>query len=82
MACGGKSRRADNIIEGNEADLTDCSFLQKVKGTASETDSNAAGVAKRKAKEEAAAIGATHVKWIVPCCTYVEGDAYRCDAPD
>jgi hypothetical protein len=82
IACGGNTRGPANVIDGAEADLSDCAFLQKVKGTASDTDSHAAGVARRKAKAEAAAIGATHIKWIVPCCTYVEADAYQCDTPD
>jgi hypothetical protein len=80
IACGGSTRRPGNIIDSPEADLSDCSFLQKVQGTAS--DSEGSGVAKRKAKAEAASIGATHIKWIVPCCTYVEADAYRCDTPE
>ena len=82
IACGGNTRGTAKIIDGSEADLTDCSFLQKVKGTASDTDSDAAAVSRRKAKAEAASIGATHIKWIVPCCTYVEADAYQCDTPD
>ena len=82
IACGGNSRRSANVIDSAEAELTDCSFLQKVQGTASDTDRNAERVAKRKAKAEAASIGATHIMWIVPCCTYVEADAYRCDTPD
>ena len=82
IACGGTSRSRSKVIDSAEADLSDCSFLQKVKGTASDDDSNAAGVARRKAKAEAASIGATHIKWIVPCCTYVEADAYQCDTPD
>ena len=84
IACGSKSlsAKAANIREGADADLTDCTYLQKVQGTASENDSNAATHAKNQAKEAAAAIGATHIKWIVPCCTSVEADAYRCDLPD
>lgn len=82
IACGGSTRGPAKVIDSAEADLTDCSFLQKVKGDASDTDSDAAAVARRKAKSEAASIGATHIKWIVPCCTYVEADAYRCDTPD
>ena len=84
IACGSKSlsSKAASIREGADADLTDCTYLQKVQGTASENDSNAATHAKNKAREEAAALGATHIKWIIPCCTSVEGDAYRCDLPD
>jgi hypothetical protein len=81
IACGGTHRSA-RIVDSTDADLSDCSFLQKVNGTASDSDSNAVGVARRKAKAEAASIGATHIKWIVPCCTYVEADAYQCDTPD
>ena len=81
IACGGSTKRT-SVIDSPEADLTDCSFLQKVQGTASDSDANAERVAKRKAKAEAASIGATHIKWIVPCCTYVEADAYQCDTPD
>lgn len=84
IACGSKtlSPAAARIREGNESDLTDCSFLQKVQGTASDSDSHAATHAKNAAREEAAKIGATHIRWIVPCCTSVEAEAYRCDAPD
>lgn len=83
VACGGKgpSPAAARIREASDADLTDCSFVQKVQGTASDSDSNAAATAKAKAREEAAAVGATHIKWIIPCCTSVEADAYRCDVP-
>ena len=81
IACGGNTRDPASVIDGTE-DLTDCSLLRRVNGEASDSDSNAAAVARRKAKAEAASIGATHIKWIVPCCTYVEANAYRCDAPD
>ena len=50
--------------------------------TASEGDKHAEAHAKNDAKEKAAAIGATHIKWIVPCCTSVEAEAYRCDVPE
>jgi hypothetical protein len=84
IACGSKtlSPAAARIREGSDLDLTDCTVLQRVQGTASDNDSNAAIHAKHKAMEQAAAIGATHIKWIVPCCTYVEGEAYRCDVPE
>jgi len=84
IACGSKglSPGAARLREGSDADLTDCAFLQKVQGTASESDSNAATHAKNAAREQAASIGATHIKWIIPCCTSVEGEAYRCDLPD
>jgi hypothetical protein len=83
LACGGSklSPAAARIIEGDETNLTDCTPLQKVKGTASE-GGNAETIAKNQAREQAAKIGATHLRWIVPCCTYVEADAFRCDAPD
>lgn len=82
IACGGTTRGPATVIDSADTDLTDCSFLQKVKGTASDSDGDAAEVARRKAKAEAAAIGATHVQWIVPCCTYVEANAYQCDVPE
>jgi hypothetical protein len=81
-ACGGSKKSAASVREATDSDLTDCSFLQKVQGTASDSDGNAAAHAKSKAREEAAAIGATHIKWIIPCCTSVEADAYRCDLPE
>jgi hypothetical protein len=56
--------------------------LQKVQGTASDGDSNAAAHAKDAAREQAASVGATHIKWIIPCCTSVEAAAYRCDVPE
>ena len=82
VACGSKTRGASRVAEATDADLADCAFVQKVQGTADNSDSNAEGTAKRKAKEQAASVGATHIKWIVPCCTYVEAEAYRCDVPD
>ena len=86
IACGGSnalSPGASRIIEeGNESVLTDCKFMQKVQGKASESDSNAEAHAKNDAKENAAKLGATHIRWIVPCCSYVEAEAYRCDVPD
>jgi len=84
IACGSKtlSPAASRIREGNEADLSDCTFLQKVEGTANDGDRDAETHAKNNAREQAAAIGATHIRWIIPCCTSVEGEAYRCDAPD
>lgn len=81
-ACGSRTPSAARIHEAEDSDLTDCTFLQKVEGTASEGDRNAAVHAKNAAKEKAAAIGATHIKWIIPCCTSVEAEAYRCDAPE
>jgi len=83
IACGGKglSSKAASIREGDESDLSDCTFLQKVKGTASEGDSDAETHAKNAAREQAASLGATHIKWVIPCCTSVEAEAYRCDLP-
>ena len=83
IACGGKTPGAAHIREGSDLELTDCTLLQKVSGTSSDSDNDAAAThAKNQAMEKAAALGATHIKWIVPCCTYVEGNAYRCDNPD
>ena len=83
FACGGRSPGTARIHEGSDLELTDCKLLQRVSGTANDTDNEAAfSHAKHEAMAEAATLGATHVLWIVPCCTYVEGNAYRCDAPD
>ena len=84
VSCGSRtpSPAAARVHEGMDLDLADCTFVQKVRGTASEGDSDAVIHARNHAREEAAALGATHVRWIVPCCTDVEGDAYRCDAPE
>jgi hypothetical protein len=82
-ACGSKQGPgAASIREASDSDLTDCSFIQKVQGTASDDDPKAEVHAKAKAREAAAAAGATHIKWIIPCCTSVEAEAYRCDVPD
>ena len=82
VACGSKTPAAARIHEATESDLADCTFLQKVQGTASESDKNAEAHAKNAAKENAAKIGATHIRWIIPCCTSVEAEAYRCDVPE
>ena len=82
VACGGKQPAASRIVDGTELELADCAVLEKVSGTASTSDPDAETHAKAAARSRAAELGATHVKWIVPCCTYVEGTAYRCDAPD
>jgi hypothetical protein len=85
IACGGSktlSPAAARIHEASDSDLTDCTFLQNVEGTASDSDRDAASHAKNDAREKAASIGATHIKWIVPCCTSVEAEAYRCDTPE
>jgi hypothetical protein len=84
VACGAGTRSPSSvrIHDGDETELSDCTFLQKVQGTASNSDDNAEIHAKHNARAEAAAIGATDIRWIVPCCTYVEADAYRCDVPE
>jgi hypothetical protein len=84
IACGSNkgSPAAARVIEASESEITDCVVLRRVSGSASANDSNAELHAKQAAKAEAAKLGATHVRWIVPCCTYVEGEAYRCDAPE
>ena len=84
LACGSSTRGPSSvrIHVGDESELTDCTYLQKVQGTASDSDSDAELHAKRNARAQAAAIGATDIRWIVPCCTYVEADAYRCDVPE
>ncbi len=83
-ACGSNkgSPAAARVLEASESDITDCAVLRRVSGSASANDSNPEQTAKNAAKAEAAKLGATHVRWIVPCCTYVEAEAYRCDAPE
>ena len=83
-SCGAKgpSPAAARIQDGNEVELTDCTDLGKVEGTASKDDKNPEAHAKNAAREQAAAMGATTIKWLVPCCRSVEGEAYRCEAPD
>ncbi|MBA2538914.1 MAG: hypothetical protein H0V17_04700 [Deltaproteobacteria bacterium] len=80
-ACGGKTT-GSRVVDGDEANLTDCKILERVKGTASDSASDPATIAKADARSKAAKLGATHIRWIVPCCTTVEGDAFRCDLPD
>jgi hypothetical protein len=82
-SCGAKgpSPAAARIGDGNDVEIGDCVDLGKVEGTASQDDKNAEVHAKNAAREQAAAMGATTIKWLVPCCTSVEGEAYRCDAP-
>src|SRR5512140_2779186 len=82
-SCGAKgpSPAAARIGDGNDVELADCTDLGKVEGTASEDDKNREAHAKDAAREQAAAMGATTIKWLVPCCTSVEGEAYRCDVP-
>ena len=84
MSCGAKgpSPAAARIRDGNDVELGDCTDLGKVEGTASEGDKNAEVHAKNAAREQAAAMGATTIRWLVPCCTSVEGEAFRCDTPD
>jgi hypothetical protein len=83
VGCGGSSSlssKAAALHEG-DADFKDCTFLGKVEGTASDSDKSAELHAKNMARENAAKLGATHIKWIIPCCTSVEAEAYRCDLP-
>jgi hypothetical protein len=78
-ACGGSgslSAGAAKLKEGDDANLGDCAFLQKVSGAGSDETSS-----KNAAREKAATLGATHLKWIIPCCTTVEAEAYRCETP-
>jgi hypothetical protein len=78
VACGGSklSPKAAKIREASDMEIADCTFVKRVRGEGSDqTD------AKHAALEKAAAAGATHVTWFIPCCTTVEADAYRCDAP-
>ena len=83
IACGARTPGPARIHEGSELELTDCTVLQRVSGSSNDEDNDAAlSHAKKQALAEAAALGATHIQWTVPCCTYVEGNAYRCDAPD
>ena len=82
LACGAKTPSPASIREGSDLELTDCVALQRVNGSAPDDDKNAELHAKNAANVQAAKLGATHIKWIVPCCTYVEGTAYRCDSPD
>jgi len=81
VGCGSNKPSAAHIKEGTDLELTDCKQLERVNGSASSSDSKAEEHAKNQARERAAALGATHVRWIVPCCTYVEAATYRCDTP-
>lgn len=83
VGCGGSSlsSKAAALHEGTDADTQDCTFLGKVEGTASDSDKHAELHAKNMARENAAKLGATHIKWIIPCCTSVEAEAYKCDLP-
>jgi hypothetical protein len=78
VACGSKgpSPAAARILEADDATMGDCTALGKVDGAGGNVEA-----AKANAKEHAAALGATHIKFIVPCCTTVEAQAYRCDVP-
>ncbi len=77
-SCGGSglSAAASKLKEGDDSSLGDCAFLQKVSGAGSDETSS-----KNAAREKAADLGATHLKWIIPCCTTVEAEAYRCETP-
>ena len=77
-ACGSKgpSPAAARILEADDATMGDCTALGKVEGAGGNMES-----AQANAKEHAASLGATHIKWIVPCCSTVEAQAYRCDVP-
>lgn len=79
VACGSKSPSpaASRIVDGDDVNLTDCQIVQRVKGSGGNVTE-----AKNAAREQAASLGATHLRWIVPCCETVEGDAYRCDRPE
>jgi hypothetical protein len=77
-ACGSSSVRS-HVVDAEASNLTDCQVLERVTGTADDGD---AEHAKDDARKKAAKLGATHIRWIVPCCTSVEGDAYRCDLPE
>lgn len=82
IGCGSKTT-ASRVVDADEsANLADCKILERVSGTASGEGTEAANRAKDVARRKAATLGATHVRWIVPCCTSVEGDAYRCDLPE
>jgi hypothetical protein len=83
VGCGSKSLspKAAALRESDGTELTDCTFLGKFEGTAGDGDAHAETHAKNAAREKAAAAGATHIKWIVPCCTSVEAEAYKCDVP-
>ena len=78
IACGAKgpSPAAARILEADDATMGDCTPLERVEATGANMES-----AQAAAKEKAAKLGATHVKWIVPCCTSVEAQPYKCDVP-
>lgn len=78
VGCGAKgpSPAAARILEADDATMGDCTPLGKVNGAGGNVDA-----AKADAREHAAKLGATHIKFIVPCCTTVEAETYRCDVP-
>jgi len=82
LGCGSKTTASRVVDADDSANLADCKILQRVSGTASGEGADAANRAKAEARGKAATLGATHIRWIVPCCTSVEGDAYRCDLPE
>src|SRR5262245_46805026 len=77
-ACGSSSATS-HVLDAEASMLADCQVLERVTGTSSDGD---AEHAKNDARKKAAKLGATHIRWIVPCCTSVEGDAFRCDLPE
>ena len=79
-ACG-SGTATSHVVDGEASMLTDCQPLERVTGT-SDGGPDAETRAKNDARKKAAKLGATHIRWIVPCCTTVEGDAYRCDLPE
>lgn len=82
LGCGSKTTASRVVDADDTANLADCKILQRVRGTSSGDGNEAADRAKAEARGKAAKLGATHIRWIVPCCTSVEGDAYRCDLPE
>lgn len=81
VACGAKgvSPKAARIVDAEASDLGDCKPVGRVSGTGND---DAGEQAKNAARDQAADLGATHIRWIVPCCTTAEGDAYACDLPE
>jgi len=82
-ACGSRTV-ASHVVDAEASVLADCQLLERVTGTSNEGEGGPTAEmhAKDDARKKAAKLGATHIHWIVPCCTSVEGDAYRCDLPE